>query len=72
MNTANEVMEHAKNMELRSVDFLNANGVHAKSMANVTTVRYGFHDGKTFEISFAESSKLDSFEFKLRPTRDDA
>lgn len=71
-HTANEVMAHAREMELKGVDFLNAQGSYAKKHSRVAFVRWYFHDGKEFMLSREESDKLDDFNFKLRPSRDDA
>jgi hypothetical protein len=66
------VMQHATEMELRAVEFLDANGVYAKSKRNIEYVRYTFQDGKQFTLTDSENDKLSAFQFKLRPAQDNA
>lgn len=68
MNTAKEVMEHANKKELKGICFYDKKGRFAEGKRKIVSVKYSFHDGKSFTLSIDESLKLNNFYFKLRPT----
>lgn len=72
MQTATEVKAHGKDMELAEVNFLGPDGKLARKRRHIRSAEFKFIDGKTFRIPKHELRKLDNFEFKLRPKRNDA
>lgn len=64
--------DKAADMELRSVDFLDRNGVMTPNRNAYTTIRMTFVDGVVITLPRRLEHFFSSQTFKLRPAQDDA
>lgn len=71
-NLCDQVKEHAAEIEVAEFKFLNAGGKIAGHYKQVKTIYIRFIDGKEFKLSKRDFDELENFNFKLRPSRDDA
>lgn len=67
-----ELREHAAQMELKAVDFLDRRGKIAGDRRTYMTIRMTFIDGRVITLPRRLEPHLKSQQFKLRSTRDDA
>lgn len=75
MNTADEVIEYANDVELKGMDFYDIDGKHCDPnvAGRCRTVKLTFITQKSFTVTMAEyNNGLLDYNFKLRPSRDDA
>lgn len=72
MSIVDEIKQHADQIELLGVNFLDKDGKIAKKPEQHTHVKLMFIDGKDFTCSMCEFKEFDNYQFKLRPSRNNS
>jgi hypothetical protein len=67
-----ELNATANDIELKSIEFLNAQGKIGHKRSGYVTIRMVFHDGRVIVMPRRLEEHFQKQEFKLRPMRDDA